>query len=134
MLLEIDVSGEATKAGMGFDEARRVLDRARDFPHLRIRGLMAIGPNTGEADDARRPGPYLGAERAVDHTRPFLNNLLTQEVESLAPGELRFGALLSPPGRLRCDLFLLGGADGVLRSCLFEGGAGSCAGPRLRPG
>ena len=46
--------------------------------------------------------------------RPFLHNLLTQDVETLAPGELRFGALLSPPGRLLFDLFLRGEADGVL--------------------
>ena len=46
--------------------------------------------------------------------RPFLHNLLTQDVESLAEGELRFGALLSPPGRLLFDLFLWGEADAVV--------------------
>ena len=46
--------------------------------------------------------------------RPFLHNLLTQDVETLAPGELRFGALLSPPGRRLFDLFLWGEADAVV--------------------
>lgn len=46
--------------------------------------------------------------------RPFLHNLLTQDVETLAEGELRFGALLSPPGRLLFDLFLIGETDCVL--------------------
>ncbi len=46
--------------------------------------------------------------------RDFLQGLLTQDVTTLAPGELRFGALLSPPGRLLFDLFLLGLDDGVL--------------------
>jgi len=46
--------------------------------------------------------------------RPFLHNLLTQDVETLADGDLRFSALLSPPGRLLFDLFLRGEADGVL--------------------
>jgi folate-binding protein YgfZ len=46
--------------------------------------------------------------------RPFLHNLLTQDVETLTAGQLRFGALLSPPGRLLFDLFLLGIEDGVL--------------------
>lgn len=46
--------------------------------------------------------------------KPFLHNLLTQDVETLEPGELRFGALLSPPGRLLFDLFLWGEAGGVL--------------------
>lgn len=46
--------------------------------------------------------------------RPFLHNLLTQDVETLAPGALRFGALLSPPGRLLFDLFIWGEEDGVV--------------------
>ena len=46
--------------------------------------------------------------------RSFLQGLLTQDVESLAEGELRYGALLTPQGRLRMDLFLLGDANGVL--------------------
>ena len=49
-----------------------------------------------------------------DDARPFLHNLLTQDVETLADGELRFGALLSPPGRLLFDLFILGQGNGVL--------------------
>lgn len=48
-----------------------------------------------------------------DEARPFLHNLLTQDVETLADGELRFGALLSPPGRLLFDLFILGQSEGV---------------------
>ena len=49
-----------------------------------------------------------------EDAKPFLHNLLTQDVETLADGELRFGALLSPPGRLLFDLFILGRDDGVL--------------------
>ena len=39
--------------------------------------------------------------------RSFLQGLLTQDVESLAPGEARFGALLTPQGRLLHDLFVV---------------------------
>jgi folate-binding protein YgfZ len=49
-----------------------------------------------------------------EDAKPFLHNLLTQDVETLADGDLRFGALLSPPGRLLFDLFILGRADGVV--------------------
>jgi len=49
-----------------------------------------------------------------EDAKPFLHNLLTQAVETLADGELRFGALLSPPGRLLFDLFILGQGDSVL--------------------
>lgn len=45
--------------------------------------------------------------------RTFLHGLLTQDVLALAPGEVRFGAFLSPPGRLMWDLFLWGADDGV---------------------
>ena len=59
------------------------------------------------------------ADRAVvrvtgPDARPFLHSLLTQDVETLAPGVLRYGALLSPPGRILMDLFLRGLDDGVL--------------------
>lgn len=46
--------------------------------------------------------------------KSFLHNLLTQDVESLGEGGLRFGALLSPPGRLLFDLFLVGDGEAVL--------------------
>lgn len=44
--------------------------------------------------------------------RSFLQGLLTQDVETLAAGELRFGALLAAQGRLLHDLFILGFEDG----------------------
>ena len=45
--------------------------------------------------------------------RPFLHTLLTQDVETLTDGTLRFGAMLSPPGRLLFDLFIAGQDGGV---------------------
>jgi folate-binding protein YgfZ len=49
--------------------------------------------------------------------RSFLQGLLTQDVETLAPGEARFAALLTPQGRLLYDLFLIGRADGCWLDC-----------------
>jgi len=46
--------------------------------------------------------------------RSFLNGLLSQEVETLAEGELRFSGLLTPQGRLLYDLFVAATPDGVL--------------------
>jgi folate-binding protein YgfZ len=43
--------------------------------------------------------------------RPFLNNLLTNELEDLAVGEARFTALLTPQGRLLYDLFVVARDD-----------------------
>ncbi len=46
--------------------------------------------------------------------RVFLQGLLTQDVETLADGEVRFAALLTPQGKLLFDLFLVGQAEGCL--------------------
>ena len=43
--------------------------------------------------------------------RSFLQGLLTQDVETLQPGEARFGALLTPQGRLLYDLLIVGRPD-----------------------
>jgi tRNA-modifying protein YgfZ len=52
--------------------------------------------------------------------RSFLQGLLTQDVETLAPGELRFGALLTPQGRLLFDLFIVGRPDSDGGGCWLE--------------
>ncbi|KQZ06307.1 glycine cleavage system protein T [Caulobacter sp. Root1455] len=52
--------------------------------------------------------------------RSFLNGLLSQEIETLARGELRFAGLLSPQGRLLYDLFVAGVEDGVLLDVAAE--------------
>ncbi len=52
--------------------------------------------------------------------RNFLQGLLTQDVDTLAQGKLRFAALLTPQGRLLWDLFLAGQADGCLIDCAAE--------------
>lgn len=52
--------------------------------------------------------------------RDFLQGLITQDVETLAPGEARFGALLTPQGRLLYDLFAVGREDGCWLDVLAE--------------
>jgi folate-binding protein YgfZ len=57
---------------------------------------------------------------AGESWREFLQGLITQDVEGLGPGRLRFGALLTPQGRLLYDLFLHGQADGCVIDCAAE--------------
>jgi folate-binding protein YgfZ len=45
--------------------------------------------------------------------RSFLQGLLTQDVETMAPGEARFCALLTPQGRVLWDMFVVAREDGV---------------------
>jgi folate-binding protein YgfZ len=52
--------------------------------------------------------------------KSFLNGLLSQEIETLATGELRFSGLLTPQGRLLYDLFVAGLEDGVLLDVAAE--------------
>jgi len=52
--------------------------------------------------------------------RSFLQGLITQDVETLAVGEARFGALLTPQGRLLYDLFAIGRDDGCWLDVLAE--------------
>ena len=49
--------------------------------------------------------------------RGFLQGLLTQDVETLIEGEIRFAAMLTPQGKLLFDLFVVGGAEGCLLDC-----------------
>ena len=49
--------------------------------------------------------------------RSFLQGLVTQDVETLRPGEIRFAALLTPQGRLQFDLFIVGSAHACLIDC-----------------
>jgi folate-binding protein YgfZ len=44
--------------------------------------------------------------------RSFLQGLITQDVETLRPDEMRYGALLTPQGRLLYDLFISGDDEG----------------------
>jgi folate-binding protein YgfZ len=55
-------------------------------------------------------------ERAViritgENTRHFLQGLVTSDVESLAPGEARFAALLTPQGKILFDFFAVAIAE-----------------------
>jgi folate-binding protein YgfZ len=52
--------------------------------------------------------------------RDFLQGLITQDVETLGVGEARFGALLTPQGRLLYDLFVVGHEDGCWLDVLAE--------------
>src|SRR4051812_35717520 len=67
------------------------MSRTLTFAPLPSRALIAVG------------GPDW---------RGFLQGLITQDVDTLQPGEARFGALLTPQGRLLYDLFVIGREDG----------------------
>lgn len=52
-LLEVNVSGEASKSGFSPDEARAAAEDVAALPGIRVRGLMTMAPRA-DADEARR--------------------------------------------------------------------------------
>jgi hypothetical protein len=54
VLVEVNVSGEASKHGVAPAAARHLVDMIDTMVALRPRGLMCMAPNTGSIDDARR--------------------------------------------------------------------------------
>jgi pyridoxal phosphate enzyme (YggS family) len=54
ILLEMNTSGESTKFGFDSEEALlAAADPVLAFPHLRLRGLMTVGPLTGDREAVR---------------------------------------------------------------------------------
>ena len=53
VLLEVNVSGEASKSGLSPDEARSGAEAMAALPGIRVVGLMTMAP-AGDADSARR--------------------------------------------------------------------------------
>ena len=63
------------------------------------------------------PIAYL-ADRGVvrvggEEAKTFLDGLLTCDLDRVAPGQPRFGALLSPQGKILFDFIVFAGADGA---------------------
>lgn len=53
VLVEVNVSGEATKFGVAPDGLEPLLERIAALPGLRLDGLMTVGPMVERAEDAR---------------------------------------------------------------------------------
>jgi pyridoxal phosphate enzyme (YggS family) len=53
VLVEVNVSGEAAKAGFGPSELPAVGERAAQLRHVRVHGLMTMAPLSHDPEDAR---------------------------------------------------------------------------------
>lgn len=54
ILVEINLSGEASKHGASEAETGALVDQARDLPALEVRGLMTMAPMAGDPLEVRR--------------------------------------------------------------------------------
>ena len=78
VLLEVNIAGEASKAGFSPQVLTQELGLLGDLPHLRIQGLMTIPPATAQPEDARhyfRDLRELGARIAAQR----ISSLVMQE-------------------------------------------------------
>lgn len=53
ILLEVNVSGEASKSGFALDEVVDVARALTGLPHLRLEGLMTVAPQVADPEQAR---------------------------------------------------------------------------------
>ena len=54
ILLEVNVGEEASKSGFGEEEILPLIEHIADFPHIFLRGLMAIPPISQNSGDNRK--------------------------------------------------------------------------------
>ena len=71
------------------------------------------------------PTPIFLAHRSIisvtgADAEPLLNNIVTVSTTGLAPGELRYGALLTPQGKVIADMLLARAGEAILIDCDTE--------------
>lgn len=62
VLVEVNVSGEASKAGYSAEDLAAALDQFRERPHLHVEGLMTMAPFFDDPEEAR---PVFARLRAL---------------------------------------------------------------------
>ena len=68
VLLEVNISGDASKHGFAPDEIAPFLTTAANYRHVSIRGLMGMSSLEGDLDDARRE--FAALRELRDRLRP----------------------------------------------------------------
>ena len=53
ILIEVNVAQEETKFGLSCDEVLPLIQEIKDFPHIRVKGLMTIAPFVDDPEDNR---------------------------------------------------------------------------------
>lgn len=96
VLLEVNVSGEASKHGFGPSELSMIIERIGEMDHLRLEGLMTMAPLSASPEDAR---PHFARlrELAVAHRLTTLSMGMTHDFEvAVEEGatEVRIGTAL----------------------------------------
>lgn len=84
LLIEVNVSGEASKSGFAPDEVASVLDAFGRYRHLQARGLMTMAPQ-GMPDAIRRS--FSGLRELRDQLRPAFGGNVSLDELSMGMSE-----------------------------------------------
>lgn len=80
VLLQVNVGGEAQKAGCKPDDVPALVSAVRALPHLDLRGLMTVAPHFDDPDATR---PFFATLRQLGeaHRLPELSMGMTHDLE-----------------------------------------------------
>ena len=82
VLIEINSGRESNKTGVVPDEAEGLIEQVAALQHIRVQGLMTMGPRFGNPDDAR---PYFRLTKGL-FDRLAASNLPNVEMRYLSMG------------------------------------------------
>ena len=82
VLVEVNIGREASKTGVLPEEVDDLVRRVSDLQHIRVQGLMTMGPRFGDPEDAR---PYFRATKEA-FDRLAKANLPNVEMRTLSMG------------------------------------------------
>jgi PLP dependent protein len=80
LMIEVNVSGEATKYGIAPAGLAPLIASARDLPDVRLEGLMTVAPRVPDPENARPIFRQL-ASLAREHNLPSLSMGMTEDLE-----------------------------------------------------
>ncbi|OUO90077.1 YggS family pyridoxal phosphate enzyme [Gordonibacter sp. An230] len=83
VLLEVNVSGEASKSGLAPEDVSAMLARCASLPHVRVRGLMTMAP---QGDLAMARECFEGLARLRDELRSGLDGERAAQFNDLSMG------------------------------------------------
>lgn len=74
VLIEVNIAGEASKFGVSAEEVLPLIQAVKDFPNIRVKGLMTIAPYVQNAEENRIHFSKL-KELSVDIAKKNINNV-----------------------------------------------------------
>lgn len=80
VMLQVNIAGQETKSGVAPDELEGLLERAMNYPSLRVRGLMTIPPYVEDPEENR--DYFREMRRLGERARDWLEEHAPDEVEA----------------------------------------------------